>query len=94
MYFENQTMPLNTVVGHDEMDYSQKTIGQARGAHFIHGQLKKIENYPNRAKVIASILSPSGRINFYRQPKIKPHALSPFLGIGARELGSPNNDRS
>ena len=76
-------------VAHDIADFSQNAIGQMRGAHFLHGQLKKIENYPNRAKVIASIMSPSGRINFYRQPKIKPHTLSPFLG--ARAL-KPNND--
>lgn len=91
MYNNNQDIPMGIAVGHDGTDFSQNTIGQARGAHFIHGQLKKIENYPNRARVIASIMSPSGRINFYRQPKIKPHTLAPFLGIGAREL-EPIND--
>lgn len=88
MYIDTQDYPVGQAVGHDVTDFSQKTIGQARGAHFIHGQLKKIENYPNRARVIASIMSPSGRINFYRQPKIKPHTLSQYI-VGARPLQDP-----
>ena len=76
----------NDLGGYGASSFKRRTVSEARGVHFIEGQLKRMENYTNRAKIIASIMSPSGKINFYRQPKIKPHKLSQY--IGARPLSS------